>query len=212
AENWVQLALATPVVLWCGWPFFARAAASVVQLSPNMFTLIALGVGAAYLYSVIATLAPRVFPEGFRTAAGTVVPYYETAATIIVLVLLGQIMEVRARSHTSAAIRKLLRLSPATARIVLPDGKEDDIPLELVKPGDILRVRPGERVPVDGVVTEGKSAVDESMISGEPVPVPKEPGAKITGATVNGTGSLLMRAERVGRDTLLAQIVRLVSE
>jgi Cu+-exporting ATPase len=209
-ENWTQLFLATPVVLLCGWPFFARAAASVVNLSPNMFTLIALGVGAAYLYSVVATLAPHVFPEGFRTAAGAVETYYETAAVIVVLVLLGQVLELRARGHTSAAIRRLLSLAPATARVVRSDGREDDVPLELVHPGDVLRVRPGERVPVDGAVTEGKTTVDESMISGEPTPVPKETGAPLVGGTVNGTGTLLMRAERVGRDTLLAQIVRLV--
>jgi Cu+-exporting ATPase len=215
--NWIQLALATPVVFWSGWPFFERAWTSVVNRSPNMFTLIALGVGTAYLYSLVATVAPGLFPEAMRgPMAGhgmnLVVTYFESAAAITVLVLLGQMLELRARSQTSAAIRKLLGLAPKTARIVRPDGREEDVPLEQVGPGDVLRVRPGEKVPVDGVVIEGRSAVDESMISGEPMPVEKEPGAKLIGATVNGTGSLLMRAERVGSDTLLAQIVRLVSE
>jgi Cu+-exporting ATPase len=209
--NWVQLLLATPVVFWCGWPFFERAWTSVVHRSPNMFTLIALGVGAAYLYSVVAVLAPQVFPEGVA-AGGVVMPYFETAAAIVVLVLLGQVLEVRARSQTSSAIRRLLGLAPKTARVVGPGGAESDLPLELVQPGDVLRVRPGEKVPVDGVVTEGRSSVDESMLSGEPIPVEKEPGAKVIGGTVNGTGSFLMRAERVGSDTLLAHIVRMVSE
>jgi Cu+-exporting ATPase len=209
--SWVQLVLATPVVLWCGWPLFQRAWASVVNRSPNMFTLIALGVGAAYLYSVAATVAPEAFPEGFRVH-GAVEPYFETAAVITLLVLLGQVLELRARGQTSSAIRKLLGLAPKTARVIGPGGQENDLPLELVQPGDLLRVRPGERVPVDGVVTEGRSSVDESMISGEPVPVVKEPSAKVIGGTVNSTGSLVIRAERVGADTLLAQIVRLVGE
>jgi Cu+-exporting ATPase len=209
--NWVQLVLTTPVVLWCGWPFFARAWTSVLNKSPNMFTLIALGVGAAYLYSVVATLAPGLFPEGFHMAGG-VEAYFDTAAVVTVLVLLGQVLEVRARSRTSGAIRKLLGLAPRTARIVRSDGREEDIPLEQVRPGDVLRVRPGERVPADGTVTEGRSSVDESMISGEPVPVEKEAGAKVITGTVNGTGSLLVRADKVGNDTLLAQIVRLVTE
>lgn len=210
--NWVQLVLATPVVLWCGWPFFERAWASVVHRSPNMFTLIALGVGSAYLYSVAATVAPWMFPEGFLTASGAVEPYFDTAAVIIVLVLLGQVLELRARGQTSGAIRRLLGLAPRTARIVRPSGREEDVPLDRIQVGDRLRVRPGEKVPVDGTVIEGRSSVDESMISGEPIPVEKEPGAKVIGATVNGTGSLLVRAEKVGEGTLLAQIVRMVSE
>ncbi|HEY7156901.1 MAG TPA: heavy metal translocating P-type ATPase [Gemmataceae bacterium] len=201
--GWLELALATPVVFWCGLPFFVRAAQSVVRLSPNMFTLIALGVGAAYAYSVAALLLPNILGEGL---------YFETAAAIIVLVLLGQVLELRARGATTQAIRRLLGLAPKTARIVRSDGGEEDIPLERVQVGDVLRVRPGEKVPVDGLVVEGRSSVDESMISGEPVPIEKEPGGKVVGGTVNGTGSLLVRAERVGADTLLAQIVRLVSE
>jgi Cu+-exporting ATPase len=209
--NWLQLLLATPVVFWCGWPFFARAWLSIIHRSPNMFTLIALGVGAAYFYSLLATLAPQLFPEGFRMA-GTVEPYFDTAAVVTVLVLLGQVLEIRARSQTSGAIKRLLGLAPKTARIVRGEGREEDIRLEDVRPGDVLRVRPGEKVPVDGVVTEGRSAVDESMISGEAMPVEKEANGKIVGGTVNGTGSLLVRAEKVGGDTLLAQIVRLVGE
>jgi Cu+-exporting ATPase len=210
--NWVQLALATPVVLWCGWPFFQRAWASVVHLSPNMFTLIALGVGAAYLYSLVATVAPWAFPEGFRAMGGAVEPYFDTAAVVTVLILLGQVLELRARTQTSSAIRKLLGLAPKTARIVRADGREEDVPVDRVQMGDVVRVRPGEKVPVDGTVTEGRSSVDESMISGEPIPVEKGPGAKVIGATVNGTGSLLVRADRVGAGTLLAQIVRMVGE
>jgi Cu+-exporting ATPase len=210
--NWVQLALASPVVLWCGWPFFERAWTSLRQRSPNMFTLIALGIGAAYLYSLAATATPWAFPEGFRSMGGAVEPYFDTAAVVTVLILLGQVLEVRARSQTSGAIRKLLGLAPRTARIVRPDRREEDIAVDAVRPGDVLRVRPGEKVPVDGTVTEGRSAVDESMISGEPIPVAKEPGAKVIGATVNGTGSLLVRADRVGAGTVLAQIVRMVGE
>jgi Cu+-exporting ATPase len=210
--NWVQLVLATPVVLWCGWPFFERAGASVVQRSPNMFTLIALGVGAAYLYSLVAALLPGAFPEGFRMADGRVPTYFETAAIITVLVLLGQVLEWRARGQTSSAIKKLLGLAPRTARIIRLDGNEEDIALAEVRPGDRLRIRPGEKVPVDGVVVDGHSSVDESMISGEPIPVEKEPGTRVLGGTVNGTGALVMRAERVGADTLLAHIVRLVGE
>jgi Cu+-exporting ATPase len=209
--NWLQLVLTTPVVWWCGWPFFARAWMSLRHRSPNMFTLIALGVGAAYFYSLAGTVAPRIFPEGFRLH-GAVEPYYDTAAVVTVLVLLGQVLELRARGQTTAALRRLLGLAPKTARLVGPDGREQDVPLELVKPGDTLRVRPGEKIPVDGVVLEGRSTVDESMISGEPVPVEKEAGAKVIGATINGTGGLLMRAERVGADTLLAHIVRMVGE
>jgi Cu+-exporting ATPase len=201
--SWLEWLLATPVVFWCGLPFFRRAAASVVNRSPNMFTLIALGVGAAYAYSVAALLAPQALGQGL---------YFETAAVIIVLVLVGQVLELKARSRTGAAIRRLLGLAPKTARLVLPDGREQDVPLELVQVGNVVRVRPGERVPVDGAVTEGRSAVDESMLTGEPIPVEKAPGAKVTGGTVNGTGALLVRAERVGADTMLAQIVRLVGE
>jgi Cu+-exporting ATPase len=215
ALNVVQLVLATPVVLWCGWPFFQRAWASLLHLSPNMFTLIALGVGAAYLYSLAATLDSWVpgglFPAGFRKE-GMVEAYFDTAAVVTVLVLLGQVLEIRARSRTSGAIRKLLGLAPKTARVVRPDGREEDVLLERIRPGDVLRVRPGEKVPVDGTVTEGRSAVDESMISGEPVPVEKGPGDRVIGGTVNGTGGLLVRADKVGADTLLAQIVRLVGE
>lgn len=209
--NGLQLVLATPVVFWCGWPFFQRAWISVVQRSPNMFTLIALGVGAAWLYSLAATVLPDLFPESLRKH-GAVETYFDTAAVVTVLVLLGQMLEQRARSHTSAAIRKLLGLAPKTARLVGPGGQEQDVPLELVQPGDRLRVRPGEKVPVDGTVREGRSAVDESMISGEPLPVEKEPGVRVIGGTVNGTGAFIMEAERVGQGTLLAQIVRLVGE
>jgi Cu+-exporting ATPase len=209
--SWVQLVLTTPVVLWCGWPFFQRAWASIVNRSPNMFTLIALGVGVAYLYSVVATLMPWLFPADFHKD-GVVEPYFETAAAITVLVLLGQVLEIRARSHTSSAIKKLLGLAPRTARILRADGREEDIPLDHVQVGDRLRVRPGEKIPVDGVVSDGRSAVDESMVSGEPIPVEKEPGTRVIGGTVNGTGSFVIRAERVGADTLLAQIIRMVSE
>jgi Cu+-exporting ATPase len=210
---WVQFFLATPVVLWGGWPFFVRGWQSVLNRHLNMFTLIAVGTGAAYLYSVAATLFPGVFPDSFRdhhTEALAV--YFEAAAVIVTLVLLGQVLELRARSQTSSAIRALLGLAPKTARAIRPGGSEEDIPLESVKVGDLLRVRPGEKVPVDGVVREGLSSVDESMVTGEPIPVEKEPGSKVTGGTVNGTGSLIMQAERVGSDTLLAQIVRLVGE
>jgi len=209
---WVQLALATPVVLWGGWPFFERFWASLKTRNLNMFTLIGLGVGVAYGYSVIATLAPQAFPASLRTMGGLVPVYFEAAAVITTLVLLGQVLELRARSATGRAIRALLGLAPKTARRVNEDGTEEDIPLEHVHVGDLLRVRPGEKVPVDGVVEEGHSAIDESMISGEPVPVEKSAGDKVTGATVNGTGSLLMKAERVGRDTVLSQIVRMVAE
>ena len=216
ASNWLQLACATPVVWWAGWPFFARAWASVVNRSPNMFTLIALGVGAAYAYSVAATVAPGLFPDGFRMAGG-VEPYFDTAVVIVALVLLGQVLEQRARGRTGAALRALLGLAPATARRVTggpgeAEGREEDVPLAAVAAGDLLRVRPGERVPVDGVVVDGASAVDESMLTGEPLPVEKGPDARIVGGTLNGTGTLLMRAERVGADTLLARIVAMVGE
>ena len=210
-RNWIELTLAAPVVLIGGWPFFQRGWASVVNRHLNMFTLIALGVGAAFGYSVVATLAPRIFPDAFRMA-GEVAVYFEPAAMIVVLVLLGQVLELRARSRTSAAIRNLLSLAPRTARIVAPDGTERDVALDQVHVGDRLRVRPGERVPVDGIVIEGSTSVDESMITGEPIPVEKSREAQVIGGTVNGTGTFLMRAERVGGATLLAQIVRLVSE
>jgi P-type Cu+ transporter len=209
--NWIEFALATPVVLWGGWPFFERGWASVVTRHLNMFTLIALGVGAAYGFSVVATLVPGIFPDSFRMN-GAVAVYFEPAAVIVVLVLLGQVLELRARSRTSSAIRSLLGLAPDTARKFGPDGAEHDVPLSDVHVGDRLRVRPGERIPVDGVVLEGKTTVDESMITGEPIPVEKTSGAPVTGATVNGTGTFVMRADRVGADTLLAQIVRMVSE
>ncbi|MBI4291124.1 MAG: copper-translocating P-type ATPase, partial [Betaproteobacteria bacterium] len=212
ALQWLEFGLATPVVLWGGWPFFVRGWRSLVTRNLNMFTLIALGVGVAWLFSVVGTLAPGVFPVTIRTMEGLVPVYYEAAAVITALVLLGQVLELRARSRTSAAIKMLLGLAPKTARIVREDGREEDIALEQVKPGDRLRVRPGEKVPVDGTVTEGSSSVDESMVTGESIPVEKHAGERVIGATVNGTGSLLMRAERVGAETLLAQIVHMVSE
>ena len=209
---WLELILATPAVLWCGWPFFERGWRSILSRRLNMFTLIALGTGVAYTYSLVAALAPGIFPPSFRTAEGGVPVYFEAAAVIVTLVLLGQVLELRARSQTSSAIRALLDLSPKLARLVHDDGSETDIALDEVVPGNRLRVRPGEKVPVDGVVLEGRSAVDESMITGEPVPVGKARGDKITGATVNTTGTFVMRAERVGNDTLLAQIVAMVAE
>ncbi|OFW13069.1 MAG: copper-translocating P-type ATPase [Acidobacteria bacterium RIFCSPLOWO2_02_FULL_59_13] len=213
--NWVQLALATPVVLWAGWPFFQRCWASFVYRSPNMFTLIAIGTGTAYFYSVIATIAPGIFPAAFRHGAemgGHVAVYFEAAAVITALVLLGQVLELKARSRTSSAIRALLGLAPKTARLLREDGTEEDTPLDRVHTGDRLRVRPGEKVPVDGVVLDGNSSIDESMVTGEPIPVEKTAGNPVIGGTVNGTGSFVMRAERVGSETLLAQIVRMVSE
>jgi P-type Cu+ transporter len=208
--NWIQLALATPVVLWAGWPFFTRAWDSFVNRSPNMFTLIGAGVGAAYVYSAMATIAPGLFPEGFRMH-GRVEPYFDTAVVITALVLLGQVLEIRARSRTSAALKGLLGLAPRTARRVL-GLMENDVPIADVHVGDLLRVRPGEKVPVDGAVTKGRTSIDESMVTGEPMPVTKEPGDPVTGGTVNGTGSFVMKAERVGKDTLLAQIVQMVAE
>jgi Cu+-exporting ATPase len=207
----LELALSTPVVLWAGWPFFQRMWASFTRRL-NMFTLIGLGTGAAYLYSAVAVLFPSLFPDSFRGHGGELGLYFEAASVITVLVLLGQVLELRARARTGSAIRALLGLAPKTARLVSPDGTETDVPLEGVRAGDRLRVRPGEKVPVDGVVLEGRSAVDESMISGEPMPVEKGAGDRVTGATINGTGALLVRAERVGSDTLLAQIVRMVGE
>ena len=212
AGPWIELVLATPVVLWGGFPFFQRGAASIAQRSLNMFTLIALGTGAAYVYSVVAALAPDIFPPSFREANGTVGVYFEAAATITVLVLLGQVLELRARSRTGSAIRSLLGLAPKSARRLREDGTEEDVPLERVNVGDRLRVRPGERVPLDGTVLEGASIVDESMISGEAMPVEKAAGGRCTGGTVNGAGGFVMRAERVGSDTLLAQIVKLVAD
>ena len=209
---WLELALATPVVLWGGWPFFQRGWASMKTRNLNMFTLIALGTGVAYAYSVIATIAPDLFPAAFRDANGRVAVYFEAAAMIVTLVLVGQVMELRARNRTGAAIRALLGLAPSTARRIDANGAEEDVPLEHVHVGDRLRVRPGEKVPVDGVVLEGDSSVDESMISGEPIPVRKGPGDAVVGATINGTGSLVVEARRVGADTMLAQIVQMVSQ
>jgi len=211
AMLWTQMTLATPVVLWGGWPFFVRGWESIVNRSLNMFTLIGLGTAAAYGFSVVVVLAPEVLPHGVRHDGRPPV-YFEAAAVIVTLVLLGQVLELRARSATSGAIRALLGLAPKTARRLRDDGGDEDIPLAHVHLGDRLRVRPGERVPVDGVVLEGTSAVDESMLTGEPIPVEKTPGSRVTGGTVNGTGSFVMRAERIGADTLLAQIVRMVSE
>ncbi len=210
--TWVELILGSPVILWGGWPFFERGWHSVVNRSLNMFSLISLGVSVTYGYSLIAVLAPGIFPPAFRDAAGNVAVYFEAAAIIVTLVLLGQVLELRARSETGSAITSLLGLAPKTARLVDRDRSETDIPLEQVQVGATLRVRPGERVPVDGVVLTGSSTVDESMITGEPIPVEKKTGDRVTGATVNGTGSLIMKAERVGSETLLAQIVRMVSE
>jgi len=210
--TWFQFLLASPAVLWCGWPFIQRAWASVVNRSPNMFTLIGIGVGTAYVYSVVATLLPDLFPDSFRDHGGEVGIYFEAAAVITTLVLLGQVLELRARSRTSGAIRALLGLAPKTARRVEADGSEQDIPLDQVQVGERLRVRPGEKIPTDGGVVEGASSVDESMVTGESIPVEKVQNSKVTGGTVNGTGSFVMRAERVGGDTLLAQIVRMVSE
>jgi len=209
---WTQFLLASPVVLWAGWPLFERAWLSIVNRHLNMFTLIGLGTGAAYLYSVAATLFPGWFPDSFRAHSGEIAVYFEPAAVIVTLVLLGQVLELRARSKTSNAIKALLGLAPRTSRVVRADGREEDMLLERVQVGDHLRVRPGEKVPVDGRVTEGRSSVDESMITGEPIPVEKTPGDRVVGATINGSGSFVMEAERVGSDTLLAHIVRMVNE
>lgn len=210
--QWIEFALATPVVLWGGWPFFVRGWKSIQTWNLNMFTLIAMGVSVAWGYSVIALLFPQIFPPIMQTDGGLVHVYFEASAVITALVLLGQVLELRARSRTNAAIQMLLNLAPNTARIVRKDGSEEDIPLEHVQTGDTLRVRPGEKIPVDGVVVDGESSVDESMVTGESIPVAKSTGEKLIGATVNGTGSLLMRAEKVGSDTLLAQIVKMVAE
>lgn len=210
-QSWVELVLSTPIVVWAGWPFFERGVQSVVHRSPNMWTLIGLGTGAAYLYSVVATVAPDVFPDTF-VSMGRIGVYFEAAAVIISLTLLGQMLELKARSQTSAAIKSLLRLSPKTARRIDADGTEEEVPLTHVHVDDLLRVRPGEKVPVDGVVTEGQSAVDESMLTGEPLPVSKRAGDKLIGATINANGALIMRAEKIGSQTVLAQIVQMVAQ
>ncbi len=212
AITYFELLLATPVVLWGGWPFFVRGYQSIVHRSPNMFTLIGLGVGVSYTYSLVAALFPGIFPVAFRDASGEAAVYFEASAVIVTLVLLGQVLELRARSQTGAAIKSLLGLAPKTARRVNTDGSEEDVPLEHVRIGDSLRVRPGEKVPVDGVVTDGGTSIDESMITGEPIPVEKSSGDNVIGATVNGTGSIVIKAEKVGSDTLLAQIVQMVSD
>jgi Cu+-exporting ATPase len=210
--NWIQLVLATPVVLWAGWPFFVRGWRSLVSGSLNMFTLIAMGIGVAWIYSAVATAAPQIFPPAFRASDGAVAVYFEAAAVITVLVLLGQVLELKAREQTSGAIKALLSLVPTRARRIRPDGTDEEIELDQVTVGDLLRVRPGDKVPIDGVVTEGRSNVDESMVTGEPLPVQKETGAKVIGGTINGQGSFVMRAEKVGRDTMLAQIVQMVAQ
>lgn len=212
ALGWIQFLLAVPVVLWSGYPLFVRGWASIRSFNPNMFTLIALGTGVAFVYSIVALFFPAIFPDSFRSEEGAVALYFEAAAVIITLVLLGQVLELRARSQTSSAIKELLGLAPKTARVVRKDGTEEDVPLQDVHPGDRIRVRPGEKIPVDGTVIEGRSAVDESMISGEPIPAEKSVDDAVTGGTVNGTGGFLMEATRVGSDTLLSQIVHMVSE
>jgi Cu+-exporting ATPase len=211
-QTWIEFVLATPVVLWCGAPFFQRGWKSVQTRNLNMFTLIAIGTGVAYGYSVIATLFPAIFPEALKNASGTIPVYYESAAVIIALVLMGQVLELRARDKTGSAIKALLGLAPKTARLVHDDGREEDVSLEYIQKGNILRVRPGEKIPVDGIVIEGQSSVDESMVTGESIPVEKNEGDTVVGATVNGTGLLLMKAERVGKETLLSQIVQMVNE
>lgn len=210
--GWLEMILSTPVVLWAGWPFYERAVQSVINRSLNMFTLIGLGVSVAYIYSLIGVLFPGIFPASMQNTDGSVGVYFEAAAVIVTLILLGQVMELRARNQTGAAIKALLGLSPKTARRIMSSGEEEDIGLEDVRAGDLLRIRPGEKIPVDGVVVDGTSSVDESMISGEPVPVKKQPEDRVIGATINTTGSLTMRAEKVGEDTLLAQIVKMVAD
>lgn len=211
-SNWVQLVLATPVVLWAGWPFFVRGWNSLVTRALNMFTLIALGTGVAWIYSVIATIAPGIFPPAFRGSEGAVAVYFEASAGITVLVLLGQVLELRARERTSGAIRALLDLAPKTARRITGNGTEEDVPLEMIRAGDHLRVRPGEKVPVDGEIVDGHSSIDESMVTGESMPETKTAGAKVIGGTLNQSGSFVMRAEKIGSETLLAQIVAMVAE
>ena len=211
-SNWIQLILATPVVLWAGWPFFLRGWQSVVSRNLNMFTLIAIGTGVAWIYSVVAVVMPDLFPRAFRGVDGSVAVYFEAAAVITILVLLGQVLELRARESTSGAIRALLDLAPKTARLVRSDGSEEEVQLDAVHVGDRLRVRPGEKVPVDGSVVEGRSAVDESMVTGESMPVTKEPGVKVIGGTMNQSGALIIEAQKVGRDTMLSQIVQLVAK
>src|SRR5215510_8843591 len=212
SSNWVQFVFATPVVLWAGWPFFVRGAQSLVTRNLNMFTLIAMGTGVAYAYSVVATLVPGVFPSAFRGHSDAVAVYFEAASVITVLVLLGQVLELRAREQTSGAIRALLDLAPKTARHIKPDGSEEDVPLDHVAIGDRLRVKPGDKVPVDGVVEDGRSAFDESMVTGESMPVTKQAGDRVIGGTLNQSGSFVMRAEKVGRDTMLSQIVQMVAQ
>src|SRR5262249_55317227 len=211
-STWIQFTLATPVVLWAGWSFFVRAVQSLQTRNLNMFTLIAMGTGVAWLYSAVATLAPSIFPAAFRGADGAVAIYFEAAAVITVLVLLGQVLELRAREQTGSAIRALLDLGPKTARRIRPDGADEDIGLDAVAVGDRLRVRPGEKVPVDGELLEGRSAVDESMVTGESMPVTKSAGARLIGGTINQAGSFVMRADKVGSDTLLARIVQMVAQ
>jgi cation transport ATPase len=211
-SNWVQLVLATPVVLWAGWPFFERGWASIKSRNLNMFTLIAMGTGVSWIYSIVGTLLPDAFPTAMRGADGAVPVYFEAAAVITVLVLLGQVLELKAREETTGAIRALLDLSPKTARRIKADGSDEDVSLELVMVGDQLRVRPGERVPVDGAILEGRSAIDESMVTGESMPVSKDAGAKVIGATMNQHGGFIMRADKVGRETMLAQIVQMVAQ
>ncbi|HEY0650879.1 HAD-IC family P-type ATPase, partial [Phenylobacterium sp.] len=211
-SNWLQFALATPVVLWAGWPFFERGWRSLLSRNLNMFTLIAMGVGVAWLYSVIATASPQVFPAAFRRHDGSVPIYFEAAAVITVLVLLGQVLELRAREQTSGAIRALMDLAPKSARRVRDDGTDEEVTLDLIRAGDRLRVRPGEKVPVDGELLEGRVSIDESMVTGESMPVSKEPGSKVVGGSINKTGSFVMRAEKVGAGTLLSQIVQMVAQ
>ncbi|MEO9168367.1 MAG: HAD-IC family P-type ATPase, partial [Aestuariivirga sp.] len=211
-SNWVQLVLSAPVVLWAGWPFFVRGWNSLITRHLNMFTLIAMGTGVAFVFSVLATLVPQIFPSAFRSGDGSVSSYFEAAAVITVLVLLGQVLELRARDNTSGAIRALLKLSPKTARRVDAKGNEQDVALESIGVGDMLRVRPGEKVPVDGAITEGHVSLDESMVTGESMPVTKDVGAKVIGGTLNTTGSFLMRAEKVGAETMLARIVKMVAD
>src|SRR5712664_4148130 len=209
---WLQFILSLPVVLWAGWLFLVRGWNTLVSRSLNMYTLISLGIAVAFAYSVVAFLVPQIFPPAFHDASGQVGLYFEAAAVIAVLVLLGEVLQLRARDHTSGAIRALLKVAPQTAIRIRPDGSDEGVPLDRVQRGDRLRVRPGEKVPVDGVILEGRSSVDESLVTGEPMPVEKHPGEKVTGGTINGTGSFVMRAERVGAETLLAQIVHMVAE